>query len=160
MDWSVVLVDADCSKPHLTRLFSAEQEPGLVDLLRDTSLNFNSLVMPTDIPGVSLLPAGSSDVHASELLASQRMGDLCEALAAEPGRIVIFDSSPLLLTSEAVALAAHVGQVALVVRANATPQQAVLAAVDRLDPAKAIACVLNQSYGAELGQNYGSYQNN
>src|SRR5690606_7504988 len=82
-DWSVVLVDGDCSKPHLTQLFSAEREPGLTDLLRDETLDFDSLVMPTDVDGLSLLPAGSRDPHASELLASKRMEELCESLWAD-----------------------------------------------------------------------------
>jgi receptor protein-tyrosine kinase len=151
-DWQVVLVDADCSKPHLTRLFSLEQEPGLLDLLRNPKAAFDSFVMPTDIPGLSILPAGGDDGDASELLASKRMDDLCAALAvAGTDRMIVFDSSPLLLTSEAVALATHVGQIALVVRASETPRPAVLAALDKLDSEKAIGLILNRAYGTGLG---------
>jgi exopolysaccharide/PEP-CTERM locus tyrosine autokinase len=159
-DWSVVLVDGDCSKPHLSRLFSAEKELGLMDLLRDPALTFDSLVMPTDIPGLSLLPSGSADPHASELLASRRMDELCEHLSSEAGagRMVVFDSSPLLLTTEAAVLASKVGQVVVVVHANNTQQQAVLAALDKLDQTKAIGFVLNKSWGApEHEGSYGYY---
>jgi protein-tyrosine kinase len=158
-DWTVVLVDGDCSKPHLTRLFAAESEPGLIDLLRDPALSFDSLVMPTDIPGLSLLPAGSRDLRASELLASKRMDEFCAALSSgDAARMVVFDSSPLLLTTEAPALAANVGQIAVVVSANETPRESVMAALEKLDPAKAIACILNRH--AEAGahsQSYGYY---
>jgi exopolysaccharide/PEP-CTERM locus tyrosine autokinase len=151
-DWSVVLVDADCSKPHLTRLFSAEAEPGLLDLLRNPDASFDSFVMATDIPGFSLLPAGTLGSDASELLASKRMDAICAALAANSsGRMIVFDSSPLLVSSEAAALAHHVGQIAFVVRANETPQQAVLAALEKLDPQKAVGCILNRTYGTGLG---------
>lgn len=156
-DWSVVLIDGDCSKPHLSRSFSAEREPGLIDLLRDPTLRFDSLVMSTNIPGLFLLPAGSNDPHASELLASRRMDELCEELAAIKGRMFVFDSSPLLLTTEAAVLGSKVGQVALVVRANDTPRQAVLAALEKLDSGNAVACILNQTYGAGLGFEYGDY---
>ena len=157
-DWSVVLVDADSSKPHLTRLFSAEREAGFMDLLRDPELSFEDLVMPTDIPGLSLLPAGVHDAHVSELLASRRMKEVClELSSADVGRMIVFDSSPLLLTTEAVALASQVGQVLMVVRADSTQQQAVLAALEKLDPAKAINCVLNQTSGADLSESYGYY---
>jgi protein-tyrosine kinase len=157
-DWSVVLVDADCSKPHLTRLFAAENEPGLIDLLRDPGLSFEQLVMPTDVPGLSLLPAGSHDPHASELLASKRMDELCNVLSTDgAGRIIVFDSSPLLLTTEAPVLASKVGQVIVVVRANDTPRQAVLAALAKLDQAKAIGCVFNRTTVAEHAENYGYY---
>ena len=158
-DWTVVLVDADCSKPHLTRLFAAESEPGLIDLLRDPSLTFDALVMPTDVPGLSLLPAGTRDPRASELLASRRMDELCGALSAgDAARMVIFDSSPLLLTTEAVALSAHVGQIAVVVRANETRREAVVAALENLDEAKAISCILNRhADGGEHPEGYGYY---
>lgn len=159
-DWSVVLVDADSSKPHLTRLFSAERELGFMDLLRDPELSFENLVMPTDIPGLSLLPAGAHDVDASELLASRRMKELCQKLSStDVARMIVFDSSPLLLTTEAIALASQVGQVLMVVRADSTPQQAVLAALEKLDPEKAINCVLNQASGADLSESYGYYGN-
>lgn len=163
-DWSVVLVDGDCQKPHLSRLFSAENEPGLLDYLRDKSLQFESLVMPTSIPGLSFLPAGHRDEHAAELLGSSRMADLVEYLAnSDRGRLVVFDSSPLLMTTESPIIAAYVGQTVVVVRANHTPQQAVLTAIEKLDPSKRIALVLNQAeigaeslaYGGAYG--YGSY---
>jgi exopolysaccharide/PEP-CTERM locus tyrosine autokinase len=157
-DWSVVLVDADCAKPQLTRLFAADNQRGLIDLLRDPSLRFDDLVMPTDVAGLSLLPAGAHDAHASELLASNRMDQLCRELSAQGGRIIVFDSSPLLLTTEAPVLASKVGQIVVVVKANETPQHAVLAAVEKLDPNKAVSCVLNQSWdGAELVPTYGYY---
>ena len=157
-DWSVVLVDADSSKPHLTRLFSAEREPGFIDLLLDPTLSFEDLVMPTDIPGLSLLPAGARDADASELLASRRMKELCLKISsADPGRMIVLDSSPLLLTTEAISLASQVGQVLMVVRADSTQQQSVLAALQKLDPEKAINCVLNQTSGADLSESYGYY---
>lgn len=157
-DWSVVLIDADCSKPHLTRMFAAEDKPGLIDLLKDPSRTFDSLVMPTDVPGLSLLPAGSHDHHASELLASRRMDEVCAELSGRGGRMIVFDSSPLLLTSEAPVLASKVGQVVFVVKANQTPQDAVKAALEKINPDKAIGCVLNQSWGTEsAGEGYGYY---
>ncbi|MEO8464680.1 MAG: protein tyrosine kinase [Gammaproteobacteria bacterium] len=156
-DWSVVLIDCDCSKRHLTRVFGAENEPGVIDLLRDSTVAFDSLVMPTNLPGFSVLPVGARDENAVELLASRRMSELCNQVASQvPDRIIIFDSSPLLLASEAAGLASHVGQIALVVRADSTPQTAVHAALEKLDPDKAIGCVLNQSsHGAASGYGYG-----
>jgi protein-tyrosine kinase len=158
-DWDVVLVDGDCSKPHLTRLFAAENRPGLIDLLRDPALEFDDLVMPTDVPGFSILPAGARDSHASELLASKRMEELCDALASKTtARMIVFDSSPLLLTTEAAELAAHVGQVLVIVHANETPKQAVIAALEKLDESKAIGCVLNQAWGSgKATDGYGYY---
>jgi Mrp family chromosome partitioning ATPase len=85
------------------------------------------------------------------------MDEICAGLASDADRIVIFDSSPLLLTTEAAVLASKVGQVVLVVKANQTPQDAVMAAIEKLDPAKAIGCVLNQSWASEHPHGYGYY---
>jgi exopolysaccharide/PEP-CTERM locus tyrosine autokinase len=159
-DWSVLLVDGDNLKPDLTRLFGAEGEQGLMDLLREPNIKAESLVMPTDIPNFALLPAGKADRQASELFASARMAALCAELSqSDHRRVVIFDSAPLLLTSESPVLATRVGQVVLVVQANRTPRKAVLEARDRLDTSKAISLVLNQSDGGETFVTYGEYGN-
>lgn len=158
-DWSVLLIDADCAKPHVSRLFDLENAPGLLDALRDHDLNLDSLVCPTDVPGLSVLPAGGRDEHAAELLASARMEAVCQQLSkADPQRMIVFDSSPLLQTAEAPVLAAHVGQIVVVVQADKTSQQRVAAALSKLHPEASISLILNQAQGAsEDGYGYGSY---
>ena len=117
-----------------------------------------SLIMATNIERLSVLPLGAPDRQATELLASERMGRICQALSRNAARrIAIFDSSPLLLTTEAAALSSQVGQVVMVVRANSTPQRAVLDAVGRLDPEKAIGIVLNGASEAAGKSGYGTY---
>lgn len=163
-DWSVVLVDGDCSKPHLTKLLGAEGERGLMDLLRDPALTFDSLVMPTNIPNLAFLPNGTRDRQAVELLASVRMEQICSELATTGGRrMIVYDSAPLLLAPESTALSSRVGQVLMVVKAFKTPFHAVLVARDKLDPTKAINVLLNEAddsdglggYGDAYGYGYG-----
>lgn len=145
-DISVVLVDADVAKPHVSELFGLMQERGLLDVLRDESLNVESLILPTDTPGLSILPAGKPSSTATELLASSRMEQILAQLSArDPRRILLLDSPPLLLTSESRVLASIAGQVVLVVKADITPQQAVLDALDLLGESKSVGLVLNQS---------------
>lgn len=144
-DWSVLLIDGDCSKPHLTRLFSAEHEKGLLDLLSEESLDAESVIMPTDLDGLSFLPTGTQNQNAAELLASRKMSKLCSAMSqSDPHRMIVFDSPPQLLTSEAPVLASHAGQILVIVKANSTPQQAVLTALEKLNLEKPIGLVLNQ----------------
>lgn len=144
-DLSVVLVDADVAKPHVSSIFDLTQERGLLDLLRDEHLDVDSVILPTNIPGLSILPAGRHCDTATELLASERMLQIVNLLVkTEPNRIILFDSPPLLLTSESRVLAGIVGQIALVVRAGETPQQAVLEALEILGDGKPIGLVLNQ----------------
>lgn len=145
-DVSVLLVDADVAKPHVSGLLGVDNEPGLLDVLSDESLEVESLILPTDVPRLSLLSSGKNSSTATELLASVRMRRVAEQLAAnDPDRIVLFDSPPLLLTSESRVLASLAGQVTIVVRASATPQQAVLDAVELVGEDKRIALILNQS---------------
>lgn len=145
-DVSVVLVDADVAKPHISKIFGVEREPGLLDALADDQIRFESLILPTDIPGLSILPAGRQRESATELIASSRMAQIASRIVAgRPNAIVLFDSSPLVASSESRALAAVVGRVVLVVRAGKTPQQAVLDAVSYLGPTKPVALILNQA---------------
>ena len=97
-----------------------------------------------------LMPASCSRESADERT-------LRELLRVRRRSLIVFDSSPLLLTTEAIAFASQVGQVLMIVRADVTPQQSVLAALEKLDPEKAINCVLNQTTGADLSESYGYY---
>lgn len=162
-DWRVLLVDVDCKKPHLSQLLGIKDQPGLIDLLKDPSLSLDSLVIGTNVEGLAVLALGAEDAQSAELLGSGQMSALCTRLAKDTRRIVIFDSSPLLLTTEAPILCTHVGQVVMVVLAGKTPKQAVSQAIEKLDPTKAIGVVLNQvdeggdgyRYGYGYGYGYG-----
>lgn len=145
-DASVLLVDADVAKPHISRIFGVDREPGLLDVLRDENSNVDSVILPTDVRNFSIMPAGHQSDTATELLASQRMEQTFDYLASsDPNRVLLIDSPPLLLTSESRALAHAVGQVVIVVRAEFTPQQAVLDAIEKLGTNASISLVLNQS---------------
>jgi protein-tyrosine kinase len=145
-DVSVVLVDADVAKAHLSRILGVENDLGLMDLLHDEQLDPESVILPTNVPGLSILPAGKNVEAATELLSSARMEHVAAQIGArDPKRIVLFDSAPLLITSEAMALVSAVGQIVMVVRAGVTPQSAVLDAIELLGEGKSIGLVLNQT---------------
>jgi len=157
-DVSVLLIDADAPKPHLDRVLGVEGEPGLLELLRgEEDLDPESFIIPTDVPGLAMLPIGRGTESTTELLASHRMDQIMQQLADnDPMRIAIIDSPPLLLTSESRVLAEAAGQIVLVVRAGHTPQQSVLDAISHLGEGKSIGLVLNQSTdAAPAGYYYG-----
>ena len=155
-DTTVLLVDADLPKPQISRTFGVDDEPGLLDVLLDESKDIESAVIPTNIRGLSILPAGRPTSNATELLASSRMERLVANLVnADPRRIVLFDSPPLLLTSESRVLAGVVGQIVVVVRAESTTRQAVLEAVGCLGEGKSVGLILNQSQSAPAHVYYG-----
>jgi exopolysaccharide/PEP-CTERM locus tyrosine autokinase len=159
-DLEVLLVDADVAKPHISRIFGLEQEKGLLDLLADSSIQPESLIVDTDVPGLALLSAGTRTSNATELLASSRMDEAIGMLMyGHPRRVILLDSPPLMLSSEARALVPHAGQIALVVRAETTAQKAVLDAIEAIDEGSRVSLILNQSSLPPSGgyYGYGSY---
>lgn len=145
-DTKVLLVDGDVAKPHISHLFGVSEEPGLLDLLADESFDIGDIILRTDVPGLHLLSAGTPNEMATELLASRRMEQVVTSLAdTYSNGIVIFDSPPMLSTSEARVLSRHMGQIAVVVAAGLTPQHAVVESLENIDESKAISLILNQA---------------
>jgi protein-tyrosine kinase len=157
-DCTVLLVDADVAKAHVTQLLGLAHQPGLTDLLAGKELDPSQALVATNIEGLTVLPAGQRNAGAPELFASRRMSDLITQLAMDdPDRIVLFDSSPVLATNESQLLGRLVGQVLMVVRADHTPQPAVQEAIGMLDASKSISLVLNQVKGDFAAEYYGGY---
>jgi exopolysaccharide/PEP-CTERM locus tyrosine autokinase len=147
-DVSVLLVDADAPKAHLSRSFGVLDEPGLLNALSNNSLDVESLVLGTNIPGLEILPAGkAAEGTAPELISSARMQQIAARLTAlHPRRLVLMDSSPLLVSSEARALKQIPGQILIVARAGKTPRQALLDAIGMVDKSKLYGLVLNEAH--------------
>jgi protein-tyrosine kinase len=169
-DISVLLVDADVAKRHISTIFKLQDEAGLLDALLDESLDPESLIIPTTTRGLSILPAGKLVSGTAELLNSNRMRQIVAALTTrQPRRLLILDSPPLLVTNEGAALTRIAGQVVLVVRAGVTPRPAVQSAMSLIDPEQAGGIVLNQvqassgegyyGYGVYESGVYGSHEN-
>jgi len=145
-DLTVLLVDADVAKPHVSEVFGVSELPGLLDILEGQPRALEALIVRTNIEGLSILPAGVPRANATELLSGSRMDNVVQHLATRfPQRVVIFDTPPLLQSSEAKVLANLAGQVVLVVKAESTPQGAVAEALHILGDEKAVSMVLNQS---------------
>ena len=157
-DTEVLLVDADVPKPHLTTLLGLNTSLGLLDALRDETIDVESLVYVTDVPRLSFLCAGSRSEMATELIASQRMQALVARLqSSNPRRLILLDSPPLLLTTESRELGVAAGQIVMVVRAGVTPRQAVFDAIAFLGPTKKVRLVLNDVEHHGTGSRYYGY---
>ncbi len=157
-DVEVLLVDGDFAKPDIMASLGLDDSTGFLDVLGDSTIDPESCVVRTDVPQLSLLPAGERTHSDTELLASARTGDVIDRLlAANPRRLIVFDTPPTLAASPASVLALHVGQVMLVVRADRTTETDVREAVNLLDGCEQISLVLNSvSYEPHRGR-FGSY---
>ena len=157
-DITVMLVDADVAKPSVLNNLGVRAEAGLMDLLLDRSLQVGDVLLRTNIEKFSVLPAGRRHKHATELLASDAMARLLDEIATRyPDRVVIFDSPPLLVTSEARELAAHMGQTVMVVEAGRTSQDAVNEALNYLQVCDIVNLLMNKTESMVSMDGYGGY---
>jgi len=160
VDSRVLLVDGDVAHPAIPTLLGVPHGPGLLDLLTRDDLDFADALVRTNVDKLSVLPAGTRHHRATELLASDQMVGLLRELASRySDRIVIFDSPPLLATTEARVLATHMGQIVMVVAADATSHHAVEQALATIEACEIVLMALNKAGRTEVGTYYGYYGN-
>lgn len=162
MDRTVLLVDADVAKPRVPEYLGIHADKGLLDVLQDKDLKLSDVLVKTDIAKLTVLPAGRTYKRATELLASAAMTRLVEDIGNRyPDRIILFDSPPLLATSESSVLATHMGQIVMVVEAEKTSQEAVREALSHIQSCEVVGMLLNKTTptpGADYYYGYyGSY---
>jgi MinD-like ATPase involved in chromosome partitioning or flagellar assembly len=146
------------ARPGLTPAIGLEGRPGLNDVLEDAARDVSDVTYQTDVDGLFFVPAGKWHAHAPEFFAGSRMPQVIEALSRRVGRgVIIIDSPPLLATNEAQVATRYAGQVLLVVRADDTPQQAVLDAIALIDKDASVSAVLNRCEPSALDRYYGRY---
>lgn len=163
LDYTVMLVDADVARPSVMSMLGLASGPGLLDLVFDESRDLSDMLLKTNIEKLTLLPSGTPHAKATELLASDSMIRLLKDMASRyADRIIIFDSPPLLLTTESRVLASHMGQIVMVVQAEKTLQSDVLQALTTIESCPVKLMLLNQAktfshgkYGYGYGYGYG-----
>lgn len=155
---NVLLVDADFHNPTVPLGLDFKSDRGLIDALLDEKVDLSDLLLRTNLGNLTILPAGRRHPNATELLASKRMAQLVDEIARRySDRVVVFDSPPVLASSEPGVLALHVGQVAFVVEAESTGRRAVEEALNMITGCKNINLVLNKRRGWMGSEQFGSY---
>ncbi len=159
LDHTVLLVDADVVRPSvLGRLGVGNQHKGLMDTLADPSLDLSDVILRTNIPKLALLPAGTPNPRATEMLASGIMEELLDELGRwYEDRIVVFDAPPLLPSTESRVLATRMGQIVMVVEAGGTTKSAVTQAFAAVESCPVVMSMLNKCRGMGPDSSYGYY---
>jgi receptor protein-tyrosine kinase len=158
LDATVLLVDGDVAHPGLLRALGVPQSPGLLDLLTTPELRVGDALLRTNVPKLSILPAGSIHRRATELLASEQMVALLQDLGSHyADRIIVFDSPPLLAATEARVLATHMGQILMVVAADSTLQSEVNLALSTIESCEVVHMMLNKAARTDVGAYYGYF---
>jgi len=158
LDTTVLLVDADVSRPSVLQRLGVEPSPGLLDLLSDTSRGLSDVLLRTNIQHLSILPAGTPDARATEMLASVQMTRLLDDVSSRySDRIIVFDAPPLLPSPESRVLASHMGQIVVLVEAESTSYQTVAATMATLEGCPVVLPLLNKTNRTQVGTYYGYY---
>lgn len=154
----VLLVDSDLRRPVQHRVFRVSNFRGLSDAILSGTSVLAKCIQPTDIANLSIMTAGDSPPNPSELLASDRMGVLVEALKQQFD-LVLFDSPPSLVVADGAILGSRVDGVILVTDVGQTHRKAAQQVVDELRRARAnlLGVVINRvdTSGAGYGYGYG-----
>lgn len=159
LDRTVLLVDADIVRSDISRILGIEPVDGLADYLASDNLPLSKLLLKTNVPKLTVLPAGHYRENVTELLASEDMVRLAEELSQRyHDRVIVFDSPPILSASGSSVLARLMGQIVMVVEAVRTSQSAVREALKRLDSTENVGMLLNKSRQRPgPGYRYGYY---
>lgn len=138
----VVAVDGDLRRPRLHEALDVDGRYGLTGIKAGDQVS--AVQQPTALPSLTVIPAGTSDRHPTELVATT-FPRVLGALEA-PNRFVIVDSPPLVV-AETVLLAAMTRAVVLVVDVSQRDPDDIGKALAELRQAGAevLGVVLNRS---------------
>lgn len=110
----VTLVDCDLRLGRQFAIFGVAPTPGISNYLsgvntngQDCSDNILEYIKPTEVENLFLLPAGNVPPNPSELLTSERMAECVEKLKSYSD-LVIFDTTPSCLVTDAVVISRYV----------------------------------------------------
>jgi len=112
-----LIVDLDLRRPRLHRIFRTSSEKGITTMLLGDTLE--SAVHETQVPNLSVLPAGPIPPNPAELLISAKMKDLIKELSSKYDRVII-DSPPTNPITDAIILSTVVDGTIFVVRSHKT----------------------------------------
>ncbi len=160
----VVVVDGDLRRPNLHRAFGMSNTYGLRNILRGEvdleKTRAESLVLPTALPNISIIPAGEGTEDSVELLHSSYFGSLLARLTRDFD-IVLIDAPPLLHMADARILAKQSDGAILIFRAGETTRDQAVSARDLIDHdgVRLVGTILNDFDPNRVGQRnyYQSY---
>ena len=117
----VLIISCDFHRPNVHRLFRVPNDLGLTDALQSGNGGpvLSGFIRETSFDDVHLVPSGPAPRSSGELLASDKMRDaLGEARSLAD--VVLIDTPPILVASDATYLLPQVDSVLVVARAGRT----------------------------------------
>jgi len=154
-----VLVDADLRRPDLHRLFGIDQGDGLAGLLRSATAGVEDAQRATQDEHLRIVTSGSPPPNPAELLASPRMRQIIADLQ-KTADVVVIDSPPVNIVTDAAILAGFVDGTLLVVDERGTSRKAVRQSCDALAKvgARLLGAAVNRARAVPAGSPHGYFE--
>lgn len=141
----VILVNGDAKPNGLRQIFGHAELPGLLELVSQSGIDVENLLLGTCLPNLELLPLGNDVKRSSDLITTPHMLELLDGLSRRySDRVILLDSPPCLSSSVPHALAQVVGQVLFVIAAGETQQEDIEASLTFLETCPQISLMLNK----------------
>ncbi|MDE2165156.1 MAG: AAA family ATPase [Alphaproteobacteria bacterium] len=156
-DLKVLLIDLDTKHHAMQEMMGIPASYGLTDLLANPDIDFSEVVLRTNMPNLTVIPAGTPNIRSPELLSSRRTRAIFSEMAQRYNdRFIVFDAPAVLASSDPAILASLVGQIVLVVEADHTQQEELETAIGLLSACPNISLLLNKVRTSTADQ-FGAY---
>jgi protein-tyrosine kinase len=155
---TVLLVDCDLRHQNVHKLLGFQSDSGLMNyLLKGQPLE--ELIIWPGVDKLTLISGGQTLDNSSELIGSPQMKTLIQEMKSRyEDRYVIFDTAPLLIGDDAIALAHYIDSIIMVVEEGRTSIKDVKKALEMLPQEKFLGFVLNRQTGALADRYYEYYK--
>ncbi len=141
----VLLIDVDAKQRSISSQLGLADRPGLLDLSNNSTLRIEDVIIKTSIPHLSLMTVGSGQSGGLDITQTRPITTLVERIARRfPNSVVLLDAPPCLSTSDPSTLAPFVGQIVMVVEAERTQRNEVVAALDLIKACPSVTLMLNK----------------
>lgn len=152
----VLLIDGDLRIPSIAKKMSIPSTPGLTDLLMGKEVDM-SVFKSEVLENWFILPAGEIPPNPSELLGSERMGELIKSLK-ETFDYIVVDLPPVNIVSDALSIAGFITGMIVVIREDYTEKKELERCFRhlKLSNVNVLGCVMNEAKSG--GSSYGKYR--
>ena len=129
---SVILVDADMRRPAVHKFFKIDNLQGLSNLITDSKIRIEDIIVKTSIPNLEILTAGICPPDPVYLLSSKKMSKIYKDLSELNYDYIIFDAPPSESLADADVLSQYSNLCLFVISLNKVERNSVKRVTDKL----------------------------
>lgn len=154
-DKRVLIIDADLRRGYLHKYFNLDTQPGLTELLNGQQ-SLDTVIRPTEVPGLSVISRGKSPANPSELLSSNQFKNLLEQMSEKFDHVII-DTPPVLAVTDGIIISQYTGVNLVIARYAKTQMKELELTLNRFEQAgvKVNGFILNDIQRSSTGYGYG-----